>query len=205
MTVTYGDQNITITEGGNTYNVYYVTEYQAPPHTHTYSSTITRAATCTDPGVETFTCVDGDSTYTKAIPATGHNWILKTESLTEYDEYGELVQNGYKIYKCSVCGEEYRVDDDSGPPPVPTAVLDPFVTAPPVIAPAFTNEHGLPSGWDELRNTLIGFFTELPETISDVLEFMSGTFSYIPAPIISMITFGVAMAVLVGLFKLFFR
>lgn len=34
----------------------------------------TKAATCTEPGVKTFTCTDCGGTYTVAIPATDHNW-----------------------------------------------------------------------------------------------------------------------------------
>ena len=34
----------------------------------------TKAATCTEPGVKTFTCTDCGGTYTVAIPATDHAW-----------------------------------------------------------------------------------------------------------------------------------
>ena len=34
----------------------------------------TKAATCTEPGVKTFTCTECGGTYTVAIPATGHAW-----------------------------------------------------------------------------------------------------------------------------------
>lgn len=34
----------------------------------------TQAATCTEPGVKTFTCTKCGGTYTVAIPATDHNW-----------------------------------------------------------------------------------------------------------------------------------
>lgn len=34
----------------------------------------TKAATCTEPGVKSFTCSDCGGTYTVAIPATDHNW-----------------------------------------------------------------------------------------------------------------------------------
>lgn len=44
-----------------------------PPHSHSYSSRITKAATCTGQGVRTFSCACGAS-YTESIPATGHSW-----------------------------------------------------------------------------------------------------------------------------------
>ena len=34
----------------------------------------TKASTCTEPGVKTFTCTECGGTYTVAIPATDHNW-----------------------------------------------------------------------------------------------------------------------------------
>ena len=40
-------------------------------HTHKYTSKITTAATCTEPGVKTFTCSCGNK-YTETIPALGH-------------------------------------------------------------------------------------------------------------------------------------
>ena len=43
-------------------------------HTHSYTSTVTTAATCTTAGARTYTCSCGDS-YTEAIPATGHNYV----------------------------------------------------------------------------------------------------------------------------------
>lgn len=47
-------------------------------HVHSYTSKVTKQATCTAAGVRTYTCKSGDSTYTKTIPATGHkNKVLK--------------------------------------------------------------------------------------------------------------------------------
>lgn len=57
---------------------------EVPDHTHSYTSEVTTAATCTKNGVRTYTCECGAS-YTEAIPATGHNNV-----------------DGF----CSVCGAE---------------------------------------------------------------------------------------------------
>lgn len=62
--VTYGDEYITIREGDTIYNIYYYINQDSgsggdTPSTgcqHSYTSAITTAATCTTPGVETFTC-----------------------------------------------------------------------------------------------------------------------------------------------------
>ena len=42
--------------------------------THSYSSKVTTAATCTAAGVKTFTCGLCGNSYTQAIPATGHSF-----------------------------------------------------------------------------------------------------------------------------------
>lgn len=52
-------------------------------HVHSYTSSITKEATCTEDGVKTFTCECGDS-YTETIPTTGHNY--ENGSCTECGE-----------------------------------------------------------------------------------------------------------------------
>ena len=48
-------------------------EEEASDHTHSYTESITTAATCTTAGVKTFTCSCGAS-YTESIAATGHSY-----------------------------------------------------------------------------------------------------------------------------------
>lgn len=43
-------------------------------HSHSYASSVTKAATCETVGVRTYTCSCGHS-YTEAIVATGHNYV----------------------------------------------------------------------------------------------------------------------------------
>lgn len=45
-----------------------------PSHTHNYTSTITKAPTCTQKGVKTFTCSGCGKSYTEDIKANGHAW-----------------------------------------------------------------------------------------------------------------------------------
>ncbi len=45
-------------------------------HEHVWDDgTITTEATCTEPGVKTFTCTECNETKTESIPATGHNFV----------------------------------------------------------------------------------------------------------------------------------
>ena len=47
-------------------------------HTHSYTSSVTKAATCTETGVRTYTCSCGNSSYTETIPAKGHSYGTPT-------------------------------------------------------------------------------------------------------------------------------
>ena len=44
------------------------------PCNHTYTSSVTRAAACTEKGVRTYTCTKCGHMYTEEIPAIGHSW-----------------------------------------------------------------------------------------------------------------------------------
>lgn len=44
-------------------------------HTHTYTSSVTKEPTCTEKGEKTYTCVDGDDSYTEEVAALGHDYV----------------------------------------------------------------------------------------------------------------------------------
>ncbi|MBR4881128.1 MAG: hypothetical protein IKU19_04300, partial [Clostridia bacterium] len=69
-------------------------------HTHAYTSKVTKAATCAEDGVMTYTCRCGES-YTEVIPATGHNY---TGTVTKEATCGE---DGVMTYTCQNCGDSY--------------------------------------------------------------------------------------------------
>ena len=65
-------------------------------HTHSYTETVTKKATCTTNGTKTFTC-DCGSTYTETIPAAGHKYVTETHEAT-------CTSIGALIKKCESCG-----------------------------------------------------------------------------------------------------
>ena len=69
----------------------------AAPHVHSYTGTVTQAASCITNGVMTYTCSCGAS-YTEPIPATGHAYVQTGASPAT------CVANGYITYTCSNCG-----------------------------------------------------------------------------------------------------
>lgn len=69
-----GEYKVTITDmGGNTYIFNITIIINKTEHVHSYTETITKEPTCTEPGEKKLTCSCGD-TKTEAIPAKGHNY-----------------------------------------------------------------------------------------------------------------------------------
>lgn len=76
------------------------TEEETTVHTHSYSSKVTKEATCTDNGIKTYTCSCGD-TYTENIAKTNHtssDWIITKEATCS--------ANGTKVRNCTACGAQ---------------------------------------------------------------------------------------------------
>ena len=70
-------------------------------HTHSYTETGRKDATCTEDGQITYTCSGCGESYTETIPAKGHSfgdWEVVKEASYE--------TTGLKKRKCSVCGHE---------------------------------------------------------------------------------------------------
>lgn len=69
------------------------------PHTHSYTSEVTAAATCLGAGVTTYSCTCGDS-YTERILPTGHTW-----SDWECEIVTLIGRIGTDIRTCTTCEE----------------------------------------------------------------------------------------------------
>ncbi len=68
------------------------------PHTHSYTATVTKDATCTEAGEMTYTCSCGDS-YTEVIAMKSHNYestVTKEPTCTE---------TGTETKVCADCGD----------------------------------------------------------------------------------------------------
>lgn len=229
--VTYGDEYVTIKEGDTIYNIYYYVAQDSGQDTsckHDYSSTVTAAATCEAPGLMTYTCSKCGDTYTEKIPATGHTWQVKQTVKTEYDEAGNVTQQGYTVYKCATCGTEYKDDAGTGPPSTPGG-----------------NSGGGESIWDKLGNLVgsalggiisiiegvvskfldalislvgmlvdklnvlvdgvMGIFETLPTIFSGFTGFLGATFAFLPEDLLMVLEFGFVAVIFVGLLTMIFR
>lgn len=83
------------------------------PHVHKYNSgVVTKEPTCTDTGVKTYTCVDGDYSYDEKIPALGHNPVQRTETVTTKEAWDEPVLE--PRYICNGCGKSFKTEIEVG-------------------------------------------------------------------------------------------
>lgn len=70
---------------------------QPSEHTHSYTETVTKPATCTEDGEKNLTCDCGDS-YTERIFKTGHNWS-SWQTVTEPTDAAD----GVAQRECATC------------------------------------------------------------------------------------------------------
>lgn len=83
------------------------------PHVHKYNSgVVTKEPTCTDTGVKTYTCVAGDDSYTETIPALGHDYVTRTETVTIKEAWDEDVWESR--YICNGCGASFKTAREVG-------------------------------------------------------------------------------------------
>lgn len=100
-----GAQNATLYEEmwmAGSYEVTYYIRYRhltADGHIHTYSASVLRPATCSEPGERKMTCTCGDS-YTEEIPLTAHSFAEVERIEPTCEKEGQL------RLRCSVCGAE---------------------------------------------------------------------------------------------------
>ena len=112
---------------GSTYSTEADVTLYAVWHAHSYSSTVTKSATCTTTGTRTYTCKGCSDSYTETIAATGHTWTAatctaaKTCSVCKTTDGAALGHSytskvtkaatctvaGVKTFTCSKCSHSY--------------------------------------------------------------------------------------------------
>lgn len=105
-----GNSNTGNNNGGNNSSTEKPTE---KPHVHSYNGgVVTKEADCTHTGIKTYTCVNGDHSYTETIPALGHNPVQRTETVTVKEAYDEDVWE--PRYICNGCGASFKTELEVG-------------------------------------------------------------------------------------------
>ena len=226
ITITYGDENVTIKEGDTIYNVYYLVDGSGEPGpdvpggcNHIWTETGRTEPACTTAGKVTSTCSKCNQTKTETIPATGHNWVVDRTVQTTYDEEGNLLQQGYTIYSCSVCGEQYKDMEGTGPPgseeeksiweklgdligsgfggiiEIIEAILGKILDALTSLVNMITDK------FKGIVESILSIFDELPALFGGFLDFLAAIFPFLPPEITSILTFGVIAITFIGILK----
>ncbi len=242
--VRYGDENITITENTinegdtivNNYTIYYIIDGgetpgpspspgpETTPCPHAWAETSRTDPTCTAPGSASFSCSRCGETKTDKLPATGHTWQILRTVQTAYDEEGNLVQQGYTIYQCAVCSEQYKDDQGTGPPGGGGSTGEDKETIWDKIANFFGSiVDGIAGIFEAILGKLLDALTalsemlmgkvkdvvevvlsvldEVPKLFDGFLNFLGVVFPFIPAEITLLLTFGVIAVVFIGIIK----
>lgn len=187
---------------------------------HSWAESSRTESTCSAAGSVKYICSKCEATKTEPLAKLNHSWEVKTSVQTSYDESGNVLTEGYTIYRCSVCGEEYKDTDGSGPPMSDTG-----------------EDSG--SGWfselmqkiGKFLGTTVGGFLELIGTaISNVLDSLIslvemtigklaelidlfGSFgdalrvlwTWLPEDVVTVLVAGVTVIIFVAVIKLFVR
>ena len=101
--LTYGDDELTISyySGGSLVTTDTYAYVIATEHQHSYTSEITTEATCTTPGMVTYTCSTCGHQYTEELPLKEHTYT------TEITIDPTCTDPGEQTYTCTVCGNQY--------------------------------------------------------------------------------------------------
>lgn len=237
-TVTYGDENITIsqittTEGDtitNNYTIYYLVDGSGsvtPPCDHAWTETNTTPATCTVPGSKLSTCSKCQQTKKDPIPALGHDWQVKQTVTTEYDDTGQLIQQGYTIFECSRCHEQYKSSDGTIPPgggsgtdpggdegetiwdklgnligAIGSGVIGLIEAAlGKVLDALIALVEGMMERLKTVVEAVLSIFDELPKLFGGFLDFLVAVFPFLPPELMTILTFGILAVVFIGIIK----
>ena len=185
-----------------------------PATGHSYSSSVTTAPTCVLTGVRTYTCGGCGDTYTEAVPATGHTWQVVRSVPTEYDDAGQLIQEGYTLYQCLSCGEQYRIDTASGGSSLPapssggvsvSGETDYGIDSSVGRGLLATIAHGLTEDLPEALRAASEMFTVLPAFYAGFTSFLKdGVAGCMPDVPRLMMGFGMGMVTVIGILRKIF-
>lgn len=174
---------------------------------HDWVETSRTDATCEGNGSIEYECSKCKLTKSQLIAATGHVWVASGTVATEYDESGNVVTQGYTLYRCSVCGTEYRDTDGSGPPSKEDVSEDGILKK--LFGGLFGIIESIIGG---LLDGLISLVTSVVERLSSIVnlfgsfgESLSVLWSWLPSEIVTLFVTGITVIVFAAVIKLFVK
>lgn len=140
---------------------------------------------------------------------------------------GQLVQEGYTIYECTRCGEQNRTTSGAGPPPsgggdAPGGEEDASIwdKLGDLLGTLITGISGLLGsvlgkllealtslsqlilgGLGTVVETVLSLFDSVPRLFGGFLAFLSAVFPFLPEEMVTLLTFGLAAVVFIGILK----
>lgn len=198
---------------------------------HEWEETDRTEPTCILAGSADLVCSKCEKTKTEALPKLGHTWEVKQSVQTSYDETGNVQTQGFTIYRCTSCGEEYKDTDGTGPPGGPSgdngsgeeeegflgwllgkvgellgAVGDGVIgllkaALEKIFDGLIALVEMIMDKLAQVVGAVLEIFEEVPKLFSGFLGFLSAVFPFFPPEIMLLLTFGIAAVVFVGIIK----
>ena len=189
---------------------------------HAWEEKSRTEAACAIPGAVEFVCSKCKKTKTEVLPKLGHIWEVKQTVQTAYDEAGNVLTQGFTIYRCSRCGEEYKDTDGTGPPAQggpegPGSPDDGDETLWDKLGKLLSSVlsglldlvgavlGGILDGLIDLVNGTLGRLKELVHLFGSFGEALGVLWTWLPPEIMAVLAAGVAVFVLIALLKLFMK
>lgn len=233
VTITYGDENVVINEGDTVYNIYYAMDDvggDKPACEHDWQAGDKTDPTCTQAGKKMYSCSKCGEAKSESIPALGHDWQVLQSVTTKYNDSGQLLQEGYTIYECSRCKEQYKTASGVSPPPsgggssggtdTPGGDGSIWDKLGELIGGTVSGISGLLGsvvsklldalialgktildGLTAVVGTILAIFEELPQLFSGFVGFLSAVFPYLPDEMLQLMILGLAAVVFIGILK----
>lgn len=174
---------------------------------HDWVETSRKDATCEGNGSIEYECSKCKLTKSQLVAATGHAWVASGTVATEYDDSGNVVTQGYTLYRCSVCGTEYRDTDGSGPPAKENDSGDGILKK--LFGGLFGIIESIIGG---LLDGLISLVTSVVDRLSSIVnlfgsfgESLSVLWSWLPSEVVTLFVTGITVIVFAAVIKLFVK
>jgi len=185
--------------------------------THTWEETSRIDATCTAVGSVEYTCSICDATKSETIAKLSHTWEVKETVDDTLDEEGNVVTEGYTLYYCTVCNEEYKDTDGSGPPTGDSDDGNWFETLLNNIAEFFGTTIGgllelVGTVINKVLDSLISLVSTTIEKLGQIVDLfgsfgdaLSSLWTWLPADILTVLSAGVTVIIFLAVIKIFLK
>lgn len=187
---------------------------------HDWKETERTAATCSAPGSVEYACSKCKKTKKETLPKLDHTWEVKQTVQTTYDDSGNVLTQGYTLYRCSVCGEEYKDMKGTGPPTTGGSTdeddgwfegllkkLGEFLGSAVggLIKLIGTILDGILDGLISLVTTALEKLTQLVDLFGSFGEALKVLWTWLPEEVMLVLISGVTVFVFIALLKLFLK